>query len=604
MAVGISPVAPSFAYWAFISYSHRDEAQATALHRKLETYRVPRAYAGTDTGQGRVPDRLYPCFRDRDELGGAPSLGPVIERALSQSRALVVICSPNVKASKWVNEEIRFFRSLGRGDQIFAYLIDGEPADAFPVALTKDPGSEPLAPDARPGRDGAHAALLKLVAGITGVRYADLVHRDQTRRAHERSRRTAIGGALALLLAVLYVLLSDAGSPVPFGDATRRILDHYGLSVLRPVASNAQLVASASGLREQILASNWAYITKNWKTEFVAGPHNSLDVWSTAQYAAANLHARSRRADARVYLGYLETAFAPGVYRYGQGHEPLGWYGYSDPAPWPEPPLWMSTAIAEALAYPQLLRSGERATWLERLRLSQRGADAFGPHGDNHWDAVPHEDDATEYDTYAAAIALLATLGAKDAGLGWDGSTTRRDAVARATAGWFVATWLPDGQPFPRWNPQHERVDIADYGGLTLQIYGELLRARKAGYVDVPPPMLAAIERRLLALNDAQLEGDRSSVNFREHFKNGRGQDQFSVHDITFPLLPGAIECSARYLLYLEEIGAPRERTASIRRVAARLLNAATNLQNDKSFDRFAPAEAAYFLTSFDELVR
>src|SRR5262249_34140021 len=31
----------SMTYWAFISYSHRDTALATWLHRSLETYRIP-----------------------------------------------------------------------------------------------------------------------------------------------------------------------------------------------------------------------------------------------------------------------------------------------------------------------------------------------------------------------------------------------------------------------------------------------------------------------------------------------------------------------------------------------------------------------------------
>jgi hypothetical protein len=79
-------------YWAFISYSHHDESAASGLHRALETYRLPRSYVGKETPMGRVPARLYPCFRDRDELAGAPSLKPEIQRTLSQSRALIIVC--------------------------------------------------------------------------------------------------------------------------------------------------------------------------------------------------------------------------------------------------------------------------------------------------------------------------------------------------------------------------------------------------------------------------------------------------------------------------------------------------------------------------------
>lgn len=42
------PPAPSSppAYWAFISYSHADDAWGRWLHRALESYRIPRALVG------------------------------------------------------------------------------------------------------------------------------------------------------------------------------------------------------------------------------------------------------------------------------------------------------------------------------------------------------------------------------------------------------------------------------------------------------------------------------------------------------------------------------------------------------------------------------
>jgi hypothetical protein len=58
-------------YWAFISYSHRDESWARWLHTALETYRIPAAVAqGLPAPGGTLAtDRIYPVFRDRDELG-------------------------------------------------------------------------------------------------------------------------------------------------------------------------------------------------------------------------------------------------------------------------------------------------------------------------------------------------------------------------------------------------------------------------------------------------------------------------------------------------------------------------------------------------------
>jgi hypothetical protein len=56
-------------YWAFISYSHRDRQWGNWLHRAIETYKVPKALVGGD-----VPARLFPVFRDREELAGAADL--------------------------------------------------------------------------------------------------------------------------------------------------------------------------------------------------------------------------------------------------------------------------------------------------------------------------------------------------------------------------------------------------------------------------------------------------------------------------------------------------------------------------------------------------
>ena len=49
-------------YRAFISYSHRDREWADWLHRRLESYRVPKKLVGALTREGSVPRRLTPIF--------------------------------------------------------------------------------------------------------------------------------------------------------------------------------------------------------------------------------------------------------------------------------------------------------------------------------------------------------------------------------------------------------------------------------------------------------------------------------------------------------------------------------------------------------------
>ncbi|NYT74097.1 hypothetical protein HZU72_16920 [Halomonas sp. QX-2] len=57
-----------YRYWAFISYSSKDARIGEKLHRQLETYRVPRDLVGRPGRDEPVPRRLFPIFRDREEL--------------------------------------------------------------------------------------------------------------------------------------------------------------------------------------------------------------------------------------------------------------------------------------------------------------------------------------------------------------------------------------------------------------------------------------------------------------------------------------------------------------------------------------------------------
>jgi len=188
-------------YRAFISYSHRDSSWASWLHSSLERYRPPKPLIGTVTSRGTVPKRLTPVFKDRDELPSATDLGTLINAALQDSASQIVICSPQAAKSKWVNEEILAFKRLGREDRIFCLIIDGEPnatdmpgreqEECFPPALRFRLGqdgqlsenhAEPIAADARPGKDGKQNAKLKLISGVLGVGFDTLRRREQQRR--------------------------------------------------------------------------------------------------------------------------------------------------------------------------------------------------------------------------------------------------------------------------------------------------------------------------------------------------------------------------------------------------------------------------------------
>lgn len=192
-------------YRAFISYSHRDDSVAKALHKRLETYRLPKKLIGQTSERGPIPERLTPIFRDLDELSAADDLTLEIKAALARSAALIVLCSPGSRASKWVNLEIQTFRALhGSSRPVLAALIEGEPAEAFPPALIAG-GQEPVAADFRKGRDGNRLALLKLVAGMAGAPLDALVQRDAQRQL--RRVMAITGGALAAVVAMALLLV-------------------------------------------------------------------------------------------------------------------------------------------------------------------------------------------------------------------------------------------------------------------------------------------------------------------------------------------------------------------------------------------------------------
>ena len=265
-------------YTVFLSYRHADNKEpgrqwATWLHQLLENYEIPSDLAGTANINGEViPASLYPVFRDEEELPADADLTRNIREALENSALLVVICSPRAVQSRFVAEEIRYFKELGKADRILALMIDGEPNTAYDSAkqssglaaemeclpeplrrgVARNDGSidwsartEPIAADARPGgqpvqgwtntaayreqllRDGRTEKLtldseiksyeqrleltkLKMVAGALGVPLGVLTRRDKAMQLKKaRNRARALRRWLAAV--ALLAVLSVAG---------------------------------------------------------------------------------------------------------------------------------------------------------------------------------------------------------------------------------------------------------------------------------------------------------------------------------------------------------------------------------------------------------
>ena len=132
-------------YLAFISYRHADNTEedrqwATWLHQQLEVYDVPDDLIGTINQRGeKIPERIYPVFRDEVSLSADADLSTAITKALDKSRYLIVLCSPRAVQSRYVNEEILHFKRSGKEDRIMAALILGEPNASIDPSKTQDP---------------------------------------------------------------------------------------------------------------------------------------------------------------------------------------------------------------------------------------------------------------------------------------------------------------------------------------------------------------------------------------------------------------------------------------------------------------------------------
>lgn len=269
MTTDDAPPQASRRYAMFISYRHADNLEmgrkwATWLHETVEAYEVPADLVGKNNLRGEpVPATLYPVFRDEEELPADADLSTNIERALENSGLLVVLCSPRAVQSRFVADEIRYFKELGKSGRILALIIDGEPnasddpeklarfgaaAECFPEPLRfgvpDEHGkvdwsrrTEPIAADCRPGgrpvqgwttvaaydewlgrrqgmgraeraqavrdyADRLELAKLKVIAGALGLPLGELTQRDKARQLLRARRRARVLGGLSALFAL------------------------------------------------------------------------------------------------------------------------------------------------------------------------------------------------------------------------------------------------------------------------------------------------------------------------------------------------------------------------------------------------------------------
>ncbi|MDR0853771.1 MAG: TIR domain-containing protein [Clostridiales Family XIII bacterium] len=125
----------AWTYDAFISYRHKelDSKVAGAALSFLESYSLPKQLSQSGiTGIERV-------FRDTEELAVSRILSDTIVEALENTRFLVVICSTDLPDSSWCDKEVASFIELGRSQNVYALLVNGDRENSFLPSLKKIP---------------------------------------------------------------------------------------------------------------------------------------------------------------------------------------------------------------------------------------------------------------------------------------------------------------------------------------------------------------------------------------------------------------------------------------------------------------------------------
>ena len=202
-------------YFAFVSYSHKDEKWAKWIQDALESYRLPAAVR-KEAGKP-LPPRIRPVFRDATDLG-VGKLVDNLRRELEQSRFLIVVCSPhsarpNEQGKHWVDQEVERFCELGRADRIIPVIVGGTKETAYCPKLAEE---DILGLDAT--KQPRERILNDLVAKILGLRPDELWRREE-RRLRARRRRRNFGAILATAFFAFGGFLA--------WDATRTVTNYY-----------------------------------------------------------------------------------------------------------------------------------------------------------------------------------------------------------------------------------------------------------------------------------------------------------------------------------------------------------------------------------------
>jgi hypothetical protein len=394
---------------------------------------------------------------------------------------------------------------------------------------------------------------------------------------------------------------------IPGGERVRLLLDRYDVSAFRHVHSEAEIRAAALPMRQKLFSALRNGQTKEgWFAPTLRqSGKQELEWWSNAQALSATLSIPDAEFDGRDInqvlqglLPALDFHFTPGASIEVAGTR-YGWISHpGDTHTQAEPAIWTAIAVAKALGRPGLLQGEARRVAEERFRYTQEVLKIYRPLETGGWNMFPKQKELSNHNLYTTALALLALLEARSAGLPWEGSTERRDQLLKSTAQWLIDAYDDKSNP-PGWRSTSEST-YETIDGLTLQIYSELLRAEAEAGIILPPRMLNQISNYLKSCAQRGLSFPAASGEFSEIVMDREtGKETSDREAIGFLWYPWTINASVWWLRRAEKVGEPMEERVRVRRTLSNLVVKLGEEAAQKSSSEwtFQAAETLYALS-------
>ena len=280
----------NFDYYAFISYSTADEKWAKWLHKHLEGYNLPSALRRSNSS---LPKYIRPVFWYKTDLSGT-ELHSALEKELTSSRHLVLICSPESAKSDWVNDEVKSFVESNRTDYIIPFIVSGQPDSpegddyCYPQVLRDMPRTKMLR-GIDVSKVGKQHALIDIVSTMFGLRFDAL---------WQRHKRAQIKRKICYaLFAILLVLLG-----IGIWDYNRSIYEYY--------ADYVDVYGIPQGICK-LTDDQKNHRQKSFRFEYKRIPFGEPNAYSWRLYSVANVNSLDKL---REYKSVIADRFALQTY--------------------------------------------------------------------------------------------------------------------------------------------------------------------------------------------------------------------------------------------------------------------------------------------------